>query len=300
SPDGNYVEAKIKKNYVICRKKFDNYLVDMAKEQGAKYYLNHSFKAFEKNSVLLNHKNKVIVKHADLLIGADGPNSSVAKATGLFQGRRFQIGTQIQARMKNDNVVEFYPYIGSYAWIVPVNKDVVRIGVAAYKNAPGLFKKFVKDKIGKNYEKKIIENQSGVIPTFNPRVRAHKDNVFLVGDAAGFVKATSGGGINQSLTAASCLADSIERNLDYDKEWRKKLYRNLHMHLIVHKMMQKFKEKDWNDLIGTFSEKKMKKVLYSESRDKIMSMLLKIAVTKPSLVKYVKYFPFEELPRILG
>ena len=60
-------------------------------------------------------------------------------------------------------------------------------------------------------------------------------------------------------------------------------------------MMQKFSEKDWNDLIDTFSKPKMKEILYSESRDRIIKMMTKVTLTNPGLVKYAKYFPLEEV-----
>ncbi len=302
APDGNFVEAKIKKNYVVCRKKFDTYLANMAEEEGAKFHLENSFNNFENMNKRIksriNNRGKEVFSESDILIGADGPLSPVAKAAGLFQDRKFVIGTQIEAKMKNDNVVEFYPYIGCYAWIVPKNEEVVRIGVASYKNPVELFRKFAKEKIGEDYDKKTIENQSGVIPVFNPEVKAQKENIYLNGDAATFVKATTGGGINQSLKGAAILADSIEEHKDFDREWRKKMFRNLHTHLIAHKMMEKFTDNDWNDLIDTFSESRMKNILYSESRDKLVSMISKIAVNKPSLFKYGKHFPFDELKNL--
>jgi len=302
SPNGHFIEAKIKKNYVICRKKFDSYLAELAKEQGAKYHLNQSFKGFEKKDEKIisriNNSGKELFSEADILVGADGPLSPVAKSADLYGERNFVIGTQVEAKMRNDNAVEFYPYIGCYAWIVPKNKNVVRIGVASYKNSPELFKNFAKAKLGKDYEKRFLEHQSGVIPVFNPRVKAQAKNIYLIGDAATFVKATSGGGINQSLKAATILAECIDKGKNYDKEWKKSMFRNLHAHLIIHKMMLKFKEEDWDSLIDTFSQEKMKKILYSESRDKIVKMLTRIALTKPSLFKYVKYFPFEEVRNI--
>ena len=54
-------------------------------------------------------------------------------------------------------------------------------------------------------------------------------------------------------------------------------------------MMEKFSNKDWNELIETFSQPKMKHILYSESRDNIVKMLIKIAIAEPRLFKYLKY-----------
>jgi digeranylgeranylglycerophospholipid reductase len=293
SPNNNYIETKLKTNYIICRKKFDNYLANLAKKQGVKFYLNHSFKSYKqiKNQLEISVNNKGILKKikSDILIGADGPISAVSKSANLFNNRKFVIGTQIEAKLKNDNVVEFYPYLGCYAWIVPVDKNTVRIGISGYKDTKKIFQKFAIDKLGINYDKKTIENQSGIIPVFNPFVQTQKNNIYLVGDAATFVKTTSGGGINQSLKAAKILTDSINNNKNYNIEWKKRLFANLFTHLTAHNIMTKFKENDWNDLIDYFNEPKLKKILYSESRDNIVKMMFKIITSKPSLIKYARY-----------
>lgn len=293
APNGKFITVKIKKNYVVCRKKFDSYLGNMAKEAGANILLEHSFHGMKNdgkivNSIIMDKKTRKI-SVSDALIGADGPLSPVAKSAGIYGNRQMLIGTQIEAHMKNDNVVEFYPYIGSYAWIVPVNKDIVRIGVSGYKDTVRLFKEFARKKLGKEYSRKIIENQSGVIPLFNPKLTIKKDNIYLLGDAANFVKATTGGGINQGLKAAEILSESM---IKYDKEIKRKLFPNLYVHLIAHEMMKNFSYKDWDMLINDFSSKKLKSILYSESRDNIINMITKIMLAKPSLIKYGKHFPW--------
>ncbi|MEM3373656.1 MAG: NAD(P)/FAD-dependent oxidoreductase [Candidatus Woesearchaeota archaeon] len=309
APNGRYIDAKIKKNYVICRYKFDNYLANLAKKEKVVYFLEHSFKRFiikkenndEKIVAFFNNNGKEVKFKADILIGADGPLSEVGKQSGLIIERQNFIGTQIQAYMKNDNVVEFYPYIGCYAWIIPVNKDIVRIGVVSYKKSVELFKKFVSEKM-KDYENKIIENQSGIIPIFNPKINLQtKDRrVFLIGDAATLVKATTGGGINQSLKAATILADCINNKKDYNKEIRKRMFFELKVHLIAHKIMQKFKEDDWNYLIDVFSKKEMKKILYNESRDNLVKMLFSVITKEPKLIKFLRYLSKEEILILLS
>ncbi|MFH2020832.1 MAG: NAD(P)/FAD-dependent oxidoreductase [archaeon] len=292
APNREFVDTKIKKNYVICRKKFDSYLAKEAEEAGAKIFLEHSFKSFARKGnriiTIVSHNGKPTIYECDILIGADGPLSEVAKSAGLFGKRKFLIGTQIEASKSNDNVVEFYPYIGNYAWIVPVNSNTVRIGVAAYKSSQDLFKKFAKEKLGE-YSKITLENQSGVIPVFDPFVKVQAGNVYLIGDAATFNKATSGGGINQALKAAVILSDCIENNLDYNLEWKRHLFLELYLHLTLHRMMTRFKESDWNNLIRSFSEEKMKSILFSESRDKLFKMCIKIGYTKPSLLTYIRF-----------
>ena len=48
SPNGHFVDTSIKKNYVVCRKRFDNYLANLAKKEGVKFSLSHSFKSCKK------------------------------------------------------------------------------------------------------------------------------------------------------------------------------------------------------------------------------------------------------------
>ena len=122
---------------------------------------------------------------------------------------------------------------------------------------------------------------------------AQANNIFLSGDAATFVKATTGGGINQSLKAASVLEESINNDRNFDLEWRKRLMPNLYTHLVAHKMMKNFTAKDWNSLISDFSRPQLKKILYSKSRDRLLPMLLSAAAANPGLIKYARRFPFE-------
>lgn len=305
SPNGKFVEAKIKKNYVVCRYKFDNYLAEIAKKEGAKFFLEHSFKKYEKSKdkliLFFNNKNIEVKFTADIIIGADGPLSNVSKEAGLIKKRQNFIGTQIQAYMNNDNIVEFYPYIGCYAWIIPVSNKIVRIGVVSYKKSVELFKEFTKKKLG-NYEKKLIEYQSGIIPIFNTKIKLHtKDKkVFLVGDSSTLVKATTGGGINQALKAATILNECINKKKDYEKEIKKRMFLELKAHLIAHKIMQKFSYNDWNNLINIFSKKEMKKVLYEQSRDNLLKMIFSVLIKNPSLIKFTKYFSLEELKILIS
>ena len=286
APNGEYIETKIKTNYVICRKKFDNFLINKAKNAGVKIYLNHNLTNIKDNILFFGEKKK----KTNIIVGADGPLSTVAKLSGLFVNRTFLVGTQVEGYIKKkDNIVDFFPYIGSYAWIVPTDNKH-RIGVASYKKSKKLFDEFTK-----NLKIKVTEHQSGIIPIFDPYIKVQKKNIFLVGDAATLNKATSGGGINQSLISAKIVSDCIINNKNYNKEWKKQLFNKLYVHLILHQTMSRFSDCDWNYLIKIFNEKKMKKILRDESRDLIIKMMIKIALAKPQLFKFKNKITFSEL-----
>jgi len=301
----NNIELKLKnKNLVLDRKKFDNYLADMAIEQGAKIFLNYKF-IDNKNKLIkikYNNKNETVIK-TDYLIGADGPLSQVAKSNNLYKRRNFLTGVQAIVKLKNENYIEFYPHIGCFAWVVPENKEICRIGVASYNNIKQDFNNFLKLK--KIKEKDIIEKQGGLIPIYNNRAKTQKNNTYLLGDAALQVKATTGGGIIQGLKAAQALTDSIIQKKDYQKEWKKSIGKDLLIHQKIRTIMDKFKNKDWDYLLSLFKEEslkskisncyespirnKTKSILESFDRDYPSKFLLKLAIKEPRLLYFAKF-----------
>lgn len=276
SPEGSSVSLNLKnQNLILDRSKFDENLADMAEKEGTKLILGKKWK-----------KNTTNLKKEDYLIGADGPKSDVAKSYGLYGKRKFWMGTQATVKIKNDNTVEFYPYLGTIAWLVPVNEETARIGVMARNNPAPILKHLMK-KIAPNA--KTISRQGGLIPEYLPSLKTQKKNIFLIGDAATQVKATTGGGIIQSLRAAICLANSIKNKTSYQKAWKKELGLDLWIHLKIRNLLDKFKEKDYNQLINTFNKERNKKVIEKFDRDYPSSFILKLLLGEPSLIKYPFY-----------
>ena len=103
------------------------------------------------------------------------------------------------------------------------------------------------------------------------------------------VKATTGGGIIQGLIAARTLADSIINKKDYNKVWKKAIGKDLLMHLKMRGIMNKFSAKDWNYLIELFNKEKLKKILASYDRDFPSRFLVKLTLTEPKLLYFLKH-----------
>ena len=245
APNNRFIDVKLNNNIILDRARFDKYLMEKAKKAGAKFFLSHRFLSYKGNIIKVQDIKANMIKDikTDYLVGADGPLSDVAKSVDLKNKKDFLIGIQARVRLNNQNIVEFYPFIEEYAWVVPESKDVVRIGLATRKNPKKELDKFLIKRL-KKYD--VIDMQAGLIPIYNPKIKTQKDNVFILGDAAKMVKATTGGGIIQGLIAARALADSIINKKDYNKEWKKAIGRDLLMHLKMRKIMDKFSIKDWN------------------------------------------------------
>lgn len=291
SPNKRFISLRFKeKNLILDRKAFDKCIAEKAKKAGAKIFLKHKALSYSDNTIIIKDlsKNKSIKIRNSIVIGADGPNSLISKSFNKRK-RKYWIGLQYKIRYKNDNAIEFYPFIGTFLWIVPENKEVARIGIVGNKDISHILDNFLKKKIGKDFRKKIIEKHAGLIPKFDPLLKLSRKKAFLVGDAASLVKATTAGGIIQSLESSRILADSISKRKNYSRQVKKILYKDLLAHLYMRKLMDKFNEKDWNRLVGCFSDKEMKEVLESVDRDRSAKLISKIIIRNPRILYFLKY-----------
>ena len=275
APNKEFIKVRMKNpNYVLKRTKFVQYIADLAQKEGVKI---HTKTKFTKESNL----------KADYIIGADGPYSTVAKAYGFKRKLNLFEAPQVLAKYNNDNIIDTYPHIGEFSWVCPVTKDTALIGLLAYKDGNKLLQTFFQKLNIKKSD--ILERNGGMVPIFNPYLKTQKNNVFLLGDSAGQVKATTAGGIIQSMIAAKALAKSIKNNKNYDIAWRKKLFADLYLHLRTHKILHKFKDKDWNKLIALFQQQKLKSVLETHNREKISRFLFQLPLREPKLLGFLKF-----------
>ncbi|MFH1642899.1 MAG: NAD(P)/FAD-dependent oxidoreductase [Nanoarchaeota archaeon] len=288
SPDNNFTELKLKdKNIILDRKHFDNHISDLAINNGTKIFLNYKFLDYKDNKIKLKYKKgATIVTKSDVLIGADGPLSSVAQSAKIYNKQRLMLGFQYRIKLKNENCVEFYPFLKNFAWIVPENDEIVRLGVACYDNLKKNLQKFLKLK--RISKANILEKQGGLIPIYDPKAILQKQNVYLVGDAATQVKATTGGGIIQGLIASKCLADSIINTKSYTN-LLKSVNRELWLHLKLRNIMDKFSDKDWNYLTKIFNNDKNRNIIESFDRDHLSNFIVKLAITEPRLLSFIRY-----------
>ena len=284
SPNNNSISIKLKNpNLVIDRARFDRFLIKRAQKAGANLYLNHKFVDFKKPYVIFEDRKPY---QTDIIVGADGPLSRVAKVSGLYGKRDFVIG--LQARISSSfkkGLVEFHLHPHYFGWIVPESIDIARVGIAAKSNAKSHFKDFLK-RIDRRY--KTLEYQSGLIPVYNPYMNTQTDSVYLVGDAATMVKPTTYGGIIQGLMASEELARAITENLDYQSLWKKRIGKELRYGLLIRRMMNNFSQSDYNELLDMVNQNGLKRVISTIDRDFPSQMLFKLAIKQPKLLKFVK------------
>mmetsp|Transcript_4625 Transcript_4625/g.14752 ORF Transcript_4625/g.14752 Transcript_4625/m.14752 type:complete len:495 (+) Transcript_4625:194-1678(+) len=141
----------------------------------------------------------------DVIIGADGANSRVAKA---IDAGEYNFAIAFQERIKiDDEKMAFYDelaemYVGDdvspdfYGWVFP-KYDHVGVGTGTVLNRPGIkmYQDAIRERAGEKIAGgKVIKVEAHPIPE-HYRPRRLKDRAMLVGDAAGYVTKCSGEGI---------------------------------------------------------------------------------------------------------
>lgn len=273
---------------VMWRNKFDRFVADMAQDAGAKILTGTKFISLSKDAIAVKEKGGRIREiKTEAIVGADGPSSPVARSAQIPHDNKFYIGMQAKVKLKMQ-VDEFETHFGEaypefFGWVVPESKDTVRLGLGATKNVQPLFYKFLEKITGK---KEIQCWESGIIPIYNPAQQIQKGNVYLIGDAATQVKATTGGGIIPSLKAAHTLTDCIVNNKNYNRAYKLTSGKELWLHLGMRKFLNKFKDEDYDRLIGLMGKENVQRVLKKYDRDTPIPLLLNLAIKEPRFFSF--------------
>lgn len=289
SPKGESVRIPLHE-YVICREKFDTFMMREAVNHGAVYFTNYKFVSLKESesTALFEHKGKTKEIKYDILVGADGPFSAVGRLSGLSKDRKYYVGSQATVEGDFDPNL-FYTFFGSeaapgfFAWAVPESKNKARVGVATKKFVGKYF-----DVLRQRFNGKIVERQAGPIPIYDGAKNVQKNNIFLVGDAAGFVKNTTGGGIITGIWSAKVLAESIRTNRDYSSSLAP-LRKELWIHEKLRNMLDCFSNDDYEQLVEVMKTPKIQEILGSYPREFPSKFVWKLAVADPRLALFARY-----------
>jgi flavin-dependent dehydrogenase len=249
SPGGVKIEvdAKVKKAYAVDRLSFDRHLQDMAIAAGARYADDWALSVIP--SVTL--KKTGIVK-ADRVVIASGTDYTLPIKSGFDRPREFLMGGQYEMDIECDSdFVELHFTVPDFfAWVIPLG-DRARIGLCVKGNPRPYLDAFVKRlaKEGRLKSDRILSETFGIIPIHNPQTRTQFGNVVTVGDAAGQVKATTGGGI-----VFGAIAAEYALMPDYDRLWRQRLGTDLRLHLFIHRMINRLSDSGKDRLFRIFRD----------------------------------------------
>lgn len=207
SPSGSALGLRSSevKGLVIDRPALDRELMNSACDAGVEVRLRtQAISARSGHMLIATSRGRQDIS-ASVIIGADGPTSAVASWFSLSPPQEALIASQAtvlkQARKEDEVDIFFGRSLAPtfFAWVIPAQEGTLRVGLGAPigTDTNCLLSRFL-EKEGVEHE---IERVHGLIPISLARETV-ADGVLLVGDAAGQVKPSSGGGLYTGLLCA--------------------------------------------------------------------------------------------------
>ena len=315
SPSGKYISLSgDERPYVIDRIMLDRLYYNKNKiNKRITYFLGERYKSFEyridkgKKYVLVETSKRII--KTKVLIGCDGPLSSVGKQLNVKNNILYASQIRIKANFNEDEAAMYFDpqWKQLFGWIVPEGKYIFRIGIAAAKNVNNCFKSYL-EKLDIDIDNKI-DQQGGIIP-YGIMSKIAFDNILLLGDSAGQVKATTGGGIVMLLTAAKYASNCINlcfKNRNFSQRFIKKNYekpcsrtigKELKLHYLIRLILEKFNAKDFEIFFKIIKENRIEHLitLYGDMdfpkaliikllrKRTVLSFVLKFLVRNPVII----------------
>lgn len=257
---------------VIDRSAFDRAVIEHAIDSGAEFISGSRVKDITRGtiqSVVLPGKT---VK-ARLIIGADGARSVTGRSLGLGNPERILNGFTADVAgldIEQDRVKVFFGRNlapNFFAWMIPAG-DLTRVGLCVRDTevpVHAYFKKLFSEgpAVGLLSGGKIMRKHSGIIPLGIPE-KTYTEGGMIVGDAAGQVKATSGGGIYPGLVCAGhCAKTAIDalgqddlsqgRLAGYQDAWTREIGDELKKAMMMHRIFSNMDDKELEDVFGMLS-----------------------------------------------
>jgi flavin-dependent dehydrogenase len=224
---------------------------------------------------------------ADVVIGADGVASGVARAAGWPKQPTvplLQATVEWPASVPSDCVrVWFIPDDTPYFfWLIPDSPGRGVVGLIGDEPSAA---RAALDRFLDKHKLQPIEWQAARVPLYTRwipvRKRVGNSDVYLVGDAAGQVKVTTLGGVVTGFRGALGVAEAVLEQ-GKDREIRG-LRRELDRHLLVRRVLHGFRQDDYSHLINLLNAP-VRKVLSTHNRDEAVSMLVRLCLHQPRLL----------------
>jgi len=264
SPSGEPVEYSTPsvEAVVVDRALFDRSLARKALAAGVSIFSGQRVTSIDvaHDGVLVT--SGTTVSRSRVCILACGASYALQRKLGLGMPRLLLHSAQIEvpAGSLGDVEVHFGRSVApqGFAWAVPVQRDrpYVRIGVMCDRGA-GLHFSAIVSRLSVRWgiaAPDVRQPRQKILP-LGPIERTYSDRVLALGDAAGLVKPTTGGGIYYSLVSAGLAAQTLAELLPrdelkaeslaiYQRRWRRRLGSELRWQLLLRRIARRLSDED--------------------------------------------------------
>ena len=232
---------------IVDRKKFDQGLADAAAMEGATIEKDTRVTDISVNDrgVDIRAEDEAGEEKkysAAMAILATGVDHQFNKKLGLGFPNEYLLGAQAEVAIQNESPTTVFVgkdvAPGAFAWAVPSLPGKVRIGLVTSSEPRACFQRLISRHYA-DYAECFIDEEIRVKPIAQGLVsRTYADRVIALGEAAGHVKTTTGGGISFGLLCARIAAELVakchragsyraEDLSEYERGWKKAIQREI-------------------------------------------------------------------------
>jgi len=309
APNGEYIEIKDSKPraHVIDRCEFDQYLAQLAHDRGVEIITSTRVEKLEEkygSIVGLNTRNGDL--ESRVVIDAEGAGARLLNNTlqGYKKPRGIPgVNVELSGVEVESNFVELWfteeLAQGLFIWVIPLSEGNVRCGLATSRGNPAEnLRKFVERRF--NVEE-ISGIRGGQVVTGGPVGSTISDGLMIVGDAAGHVKPTTGGGVVlgglcsmiagevavEALEDDDCSKDMLRR---YVVGWRREYGSEFRSMLALRSLMNGISDARFNRLFEAFRESGLQNVvddLVYEGDMDMQAGVIRKAITNPKILGFL-------------
>jgi digeranylgeranylglycerophospholipid reductase len=291
------IDAKVQKAVVVDRAAVDREMAESAAAAGAEYRVKTSVYSVRGNTVLTRGAYGNEEHTFKILIAADGPRSTIARLYGMARAKVYLSG--IQADILHDcdpRFAEIYPDAspGFFAWSVPTGPGRIRVGLCGQEDVRERFAALMK-KSGATCTTHLV---TGTLPLgLMPRTYGHR--TLFAGDAAGFAKPTSGGGVYTGIRsarhAAATAIGCCERGCfddaalaEYERRWQADFGRELELGFRLFGMRQKIGSGELDAIVQALKEPSILAAIVEHGDMDRPGRLVKKLMLNPAMIPVLK------------
>ncbi|MFQ5639477.1 MAG: geranylgeranyl reductase family protein [bacterium] len=242
APSGRSYVAELK-GHMFYREKLDQYLFKQAINSGAEYKLATRVVRIDGNRV----ETTAGTFSGAIIVGADGALSIVSESVPGFAPNRdlCRCSFVIAEGDFYEELVELWfgsRFPGGYFWLFPKNGEAnIGVGVRGPKNVRKILDDMLTE-ISSVKPFKVKQRGGGIVPLGGLKDRIVSGNAALVGDAAGMVFPSNGGGTGVAMVGGHILGQTIREELplaEYEARVNALLRKVLHNSLRTRRSMDR-------------------------------------------------------------
>ena len=260
------------------------------------------------------HKGTTREVTSRFVVNAEGIGGRLGVHQGLPQLNRNNLLPALQYEVSNISLPPsaVHLYFNSriannfFAWVIPTKDNHARIGLAtAYRNPQRALEQF-RNQNPILANAKVERRFGGVVYTGGPISRTISKRFVNVGDAAGQVKATTGGGVvaggNCAIMAAHHIVDALtdetyrhHRLVEYERRWKRSWGRQLWLMAALLRFINMLENSELDTLFANLQGTRVRQLVETKGDIDYQGKIIMRALRSPMMWKNTLFLLFKKI-----